>query len=337
LAVIAGIWLMRRRAAHDPPAYIADRSVTLWSSAAQVRRPLATLAYGEKVMVLRHSGDQVEVQAEDGAQGWVDTRLLMDSALWQRAAELLAHAREMPAQALGHTRTISNVHIHPGREAPRIFQFGRNVPVVVLERRVMDVTPSGAAEGPREAESVTPGEKKPDGGDWLLVLRADTEKPESAAASRPSTEPKVTKDAEPAIPVAGWVLSRFVELDPPPPIGDYTSSVGGRVVAWALLNTGPDANGNKPQYLVAGIRGGEGQPCDFTWIRVFTWGAQRRRYETAYVESQLCGHLPIRVRQTRAGPEFRFPDQTNAERTYQMTQTIVRRVGRLEGSRRKAK
>src|SRR5208283_2187719 len=45
----------------------------------------------------------------------------------------------------------------------------------------------------------------------------------------------------------------------------------------------------------AGSTGPDGQPCDFTLIRVYTWGAGRRRYETAYVESNLCGTLPILV------------------------------------------
>ncbi len=40
----------------------------------------------------------------------------------------------MPVQARGHTRTISNVRLTAGRDGPRIFQFGRNEPVVVLER-----------------------------------------------------------------------------------------------------------------------------------------------------------------------------------------------------------
>jgi hypothetical protein len=61
---------------------------------------------------------------------------------------------------------------------------------------------------------------------------------------------------------------------------------------------------------------------------VYTWGAARKRYETAYVESDLCGRLPIRVSHGAAGPEFRFADAGDgfAERTYVMQQTSVRRV-----------
>jgi hypothetical protein len=101
------------------------------------------------------------------------------------------------------------------------------------------------------------------------------------------------------------------------------------VVAWFELNRVLDGSGGEaPQYLVAGSRGGESQTCDFTMLRVYTWGAVRKRYETAYVESDLCGRLPIRVTGAPAGPEFRFAQagENAAERIYTMHQTVVRRV-----------
>jgi hypothetical protein len=129
--------------------------------------------------------------------------------------------------------------------------------------------------------------------------------------------------------VAGWVLARFIELDLPGPVKDYASSADLHVVAWFELNRVPDGSGGEaPQYLVAGSRGGEGQACDFTMLRVYTWGKVRKRYETAYVESDLCGRLPIRISNGEKGPEFHFPDvdEGGADRTYSMYQTTVRRV-----------
>ena len=130
-------------------------------------------------------------------------------------------------------------------------------------------------------------------------------------------------------PVAGWVLARFVELDLPGPVKDLASSADLHVVAWFELNRVPDGSGgDAPQYLVAGSHGGEGQVCDFTMLRVYTWGTARKRYETAYVESNLCGRLPIHVSSSAKGPEFRFPDvdEGGADRAYVMQQTAVRRV-----------
>src|SRR6266699_3856628 len=134
--------------------------------------------------------------------------------------------------------------------------------------------------------------------------------------------------------IAGWVLSRFVELNPPRPIGDYIGTAGRRVVAWAQLDTAPDPTGEKPQYVVAATRGGEGQPCDFTSIRVYTWGAQHKQYETSFAQNNLCGRLPVLVSQTPAGPEFRFTDDKNAERAYRFMGTVVHRIAPPGAGRR---
>jgi len=315
VALIAGVWWARRKPARNPEAYVADRSATLWNATAQVRRQVATLGYGEKVSILGRAGELTEVRAPDGTQGWIDSRLLMATALWSQEGQLLSDARSMPVQAKGHTRTISNVHIDPGRVSPRIFQFGRNVPVELLRRQLAAAPSSGSDEGHAGEEAARSGEEKSDLEDWSLVLYSP---PKQASPSA------VQADVGPAIPIAGWVLSRFVELDPPPPIGDYTAAAGRRVVGWMQLGTDP--TGEKPQYVVAAARSGEGQPCDFTSIRVYTWGAARMRYETSFVDNKVCGRLPVRVSQTPAGPEFRFTDDKNAEHAYRLMRTVVRRL-----------
>jgi hypothetical protein len=318
VAAIGGVWWLRRRPAHYPEAYVADRSATLWSATAQVRRQVGTLGYGEKVSILGRAGVLSEVRAADGTQGWVDNRLLMAPALWTQAAELINETRDMPVQGKGHTRTISNVHIDPGRDSPRIFQFGRNVPLAVLRRQVA-AAPSAAEEGRATEEPAPSGGERSDLEDWSLVLYSPV-KPGSVSSTA------LMPDVGPAIPIAGWVLSRFLDLDPPPPIEDYTAAAGRRVVGWVQLNTVPDAGGDKPQYVVAAARGGEGQPCDFSSIRVYTWGTARMRYETSFADNNVCGRLPVRVSQTPNGPEFQFNDEKNAEHAYRLIGTVVRRL-----------
>jgi hypothetical protein len=91
-------------------------------------------------------------------------------------------------------------------------------------------------------------------------------------------------------PLAGWVLSRFVELNLPETLRDNATSAGMRPVAWFVLNyAASDEAEGKPQYLMAGNHGasggpgGDAQSCDFNSLRVYTWGATRHRYETAFV------------------------------------------------------
>jgi len=322
-------WAQSRRPPEEyPMAYVVEGSAIVWNANAQVRQPVTTLHYGERVAILQRSGDRAEVRTDAGVRGWIETTMLMDADLWQQSAELLERVKTMPVQARGHTRTISNVRLTAGRDGARIFQFGRNEPVAVLER---SASPSPA----QDAAPASNARNAPKLEDWLLILRTPPPEAVSAAAQavpaagdEPSGLAAQASGAKPAVPVAGWVLARFIELDPPAPIPDYFSAAGIRVVAWAVLNTVPGEDGPQPQYLVVGARGGEGQPCDFTILRVYTWGAARSRYETAYVENDICGRLPIRTSSTQAGEEFRFadPSRDGAERAYRMRQTSVRRI-----------
>jgi hypothetical protein len=323
VALIAGVWWARRSPVHYPEAYVADRSAALWSATAQVRRQVATLGYGEKVSVLGRAADLTEVRSADGTHGWIDSRLLMAPALWTRVGQLLSDAGNMPVQARGHTRTVSNVHIEPGRDSARIFQFGRNVPVAVLQRQVADV-PASASDESRSGDEAPPGDEKSAEEDWALVMYSQAKTSGAASASGSAG---AQADTGRSVPIAGWVLSRFIELDPPAPIGDYTAAAGRRPVAWVQLNSVTDPSGEKPQYVVAAAKAGEGQPCDFTSLRVYTWGVERKQYETSFVDNNLCGRLPMRVTQTPTGPEFRFNDDKKVEHAYRLMQTVVRRIG----------
>jgi hypothetical protein len=329
--------------------YVADRVVILWNTLAQVRESVGEVHYGDRVEVVRVEGSAVQVRMPSGTIGWMrDSRQMMGSDLWAKSASLLESARTQPVQARGRTKTLSNVRVEPGRDAKRIFQFGRGTPVLILKRAVADAS-QGTEENPPGQKTSAAEEQKSKQEDWLLVLRA-IDSPAggdgiSSSGKGPAVLKRATSDlvsggpvlaqtgpaalSAPAGLVAGWVLARFVELDLPGPVKDLASSAGLHVVAWFELNRVPDGSGGEaPQYLVAGSRGGEGQACDFTMLRVYTWGTKRNRYETAYVESNLCGRLPILISSGAKGPGFQFPDvdQGGSERSYVMNQTTVRRV-----------
>src|SRR5579864_4123635 len=187
LVVMAGVWWARRKPPQTlPEAYVSDRSAILWNTTAQVRARVTDVKYGDRVSVLGHSGDQTQVRTNEGLEGWVDSQLLMPPELWHRASDLLARARSMPVQAVGHTRAQSNVHIDASRTATRVFQFGRNTRVVVLQRRVAAApapagaaapTPAPASSTPDAAAGAAPDDnaagaapEQPKQEDWLLVL-----------------------------------------------------------------------------------------------------------------------------------------------------------------------
>lgn len=332
VAVILAYWWVRPRPKSLPEAYVGERSTKVWSTTAQVRQTLAVLHYGDRVNVLARRGEWVHVRTAQGIEGWLGAGALMEPALWQRSAKLLEQSRGMIVQARGHTKVPTNVRLEPGRNTPRLYQLSRDTPVEVFARAVAEWAPS--AEEAAAAKEAGNEEQKSKREDWLLVR--------GRAASAPDLTGAGAADASKEnFPVVGWVLGRFLELDLPQAVSDYASSAALRVIAWFELNRVAGESGTVPQYLVAGAKGAEGQACDFTMLRVYTWSASRKRYETAYVEGNLCGKLPIRVARTPAGdPEFRFAEAGpgGEERTYMMRQTVVRRVRAAErpgGGRRR--
>lgn len=310
--LVIGVGVYMRTRHGRPPvevAYAGNRQVTLYSTTAQVRQPIAVANFGERLEVLQRFQDQVNVRTPQGVVGWVGERELLSADVWLRASDLESRAAGMPIEARGRTKVLTNLHLEPGRDTPRLRQLPKAVLLDFLLREPLPV-PVAHTPGADEDNAGEPAQERRE--DWWLVrAHADTGT------------------------LSGWILGRFAELDVPAPLPDYASSAGMRIVGWFELNRVTDATGaTHPQYLVVGAHGPEGQPCDFTQQRVYTWGAKRQRYETAFVESKICGRLPVNVAQLEAGqggPEvtFAFTDIGSGkpeERIYRMHQTVVRRV-----------
>jgi hypothetical protein len=319
-------WFFRPKHESIGEAYISERSVTLWSSAAQVREELGVLLYGDHVEVLAKRNDNVKVRTTAGLTGWVDARFLMEPDLWQRSAKLLEQTKPMTVQARGRTKVTTNLRVQPGRTEARLYQFNRGTPVEILGRAVAD----WAQVSDERDSAAEPAESKKE--DWFLVRGVAT-RPPGEGTVRNSAVMNTTQPGDQSIPIAGWVVGRFVSLDVPDPVREGTSAANVRPIAWFELNRVSDPEGEHPQYLVAGTHSAEGQPCDFTTLRVYTWNHKKSRYETAFIENDLCGALPIHVGKDAKGePEFRFHvmDAAKEERVYHLIQTVVRRV-REEG------
>src|ERR1700675_1416144 len=245
----------------------------------------------------------------------------MDSALWQRSTKLLKQVVPMPVQAHGRTKVATNLRVEPGRAQARLYQFGRGVAVEIVGRAVAD----WAQTSDEKESSNEPQDTKKE--DWYLIRGLATRPPGDSTAR--SAETTTTAPGDQTLPIAGWVIARFIELDLPDAVRDGAASANIRPIAWFELNRISDPAGDRTQYLVAAARGSEGQPCDFTTLRVYTWNLKKRGYETALIKNDFLGHLPIHVGKSAKGdPEFRFQemDGNKEERVYRLMQTIVRRI-----------
>jgi len=323
LALVAlAAWMLRPKRETQGEAFVSEKVAPLLSSIAQVREQIGMLHYGERVDVVGKRNDFVRVRTNSGTVGWVESRQLMEPALWQRSIKLLEQTRGMPVQARGRTKVSTNLRVQPGRTEPRLYQFARNVPVEIVGRAAADwVQVTDEKDNSNE-----PQETKKE--DWYLIRGVAT-RPPGEASARTAETTNTTQPGDQTAPIAGWVIARFVELDLPDPVREGASSANIRPLAWFELNRVSDPSGDKSQYLVAAARGPEGQVCDFTGLRVYTWYVKRSRYETAFIENNLCGQLPIRIGKGPKGePEFRFHvmDGNKEERVYHLIQTVVRRI-----------
>ena len=315
-------WMFRPRRESQGEAFVSEKVVPVLSGIAQVRQQVGVLHYGERVEVLSKRNEYMKVRTPAGAVGWVEAHQLMEPALWQRSIKLLEQVRNMPVQARGRTKVSTNLRVLPGRTEPRLYQFARNVPVEIVGRGVADWVQATDEKDSGNDEQETKKE------DWFLV-RGIAARPPGESSARVSVATTTTEPGDQTVPIAGWVIARFIEFDLPDPVREGASSANIRPVAWFELNRAPDPSGDKAQYLLAAARGPEGQPCDFTALRVYTWNAKRERYETAFIENNLCGQLPIRTgKGPKDVPEFRFPvmDGDKEERVYRLMQTVVRRI-----------
>lgn len=288
-------------------AYVGSQGATLWNSTAQIRSPIANLPYGQPVQVYQREADYVLVGTKAGVQGWVSSASLMDADIWRQIALLAATTKPMPVQAIGHTNARTNIHTRPGRQSPLIFQVPGNSSLVVLTHS--RVTPQTSPD-----ENLN-------------------------ASANPENYWLVRADVKGVGNISGWVLGHLVSLDLPEPLPGYQSSEAMTIVAWFEINRVIDtASGvSRPEYLVAGTRNLQNRPshepsCDFTVARVYTWSSKHQRYETAFLDSGLCGELPINVTPARV-PEgeaqFRFQNLSEdgvQNRVYDMKLTTVRRV-----------
>ena len=314
-------WIFRPKHESLGEAYVSERSVTLWSSVAQVREQLGVLLYGDHVEVLSRRNENVKVRTAAGLVGWVDGRYLMEPELWQRSNKLLKQAALVPVQGHGRTKVPTNLRVEPGRNEPRLYQFTRNAPVEIVGRATADWV---QVADEKDIGGEPAGTKKED---WFLV-RGTATRPPGEGVVRNSAITTTTQPGDQTIPIAGWVVARFVALDLPDQVREGAESAAMRVMGWYELNRVSDGEGEHAQYLVAGTHGPEGQPCDFTTLRVYTWNPRKTRYETAFIENNLCGAFPMRVgKDAKSEPEFRFRlMDKKEERVYRLIQTVVRRV-----------
>src|ERR1700681_4562255 len=92
IVVAVLVWKFRPKQRAESEAYVAEPTVNVWSTTAQVRQIAAEIHWGEKVEVVGHLDTFTKVRIAKGITGWVESRRLVDSATWQKEEQLVTKA-----------------------------------------------------------------------------------------------------------------------------------------------------------------------------------------------------------------------------------------------------
>jgi len=283
--------------------YVLPQTLDVMDTTAEVRSVIGHLKAGDRVHVIAQTTHWSELNLPAGQTGWVESKYLLEGAIYDRGVKLLDGLQRSAPQAAGHTSNGTNLHLEPARDSIVLAELPQNQPLDIYARRLVD--------RPVETEASASGKTTHPQEVWYLVK----------TNSR-----------------AGWVLGRFIDLDIPAGISLYAQGIN--MVAWRVLKTVRDGASDMPEYLVADRIGNE--TVDFNHIRVFTWWVKNHKYVTAYVQSGLDGYFPIEVKPAtdlnyyaQPSPYFRLrlidDDGQRYQEVYGLFDTIVRPVGRVEG------
>jgi len=279
------------------PAYISAPQAILRDRVAAIYNKVGTVKNAERVEIIDRDKRFALVRTASGMQGWMEQRYLVTQKVFDGFQALAQQQKDAVVQATAVTRNETNLHLEPGRDTDHLYQINQGAKLAILKRSL--------------SEKRLPGVKPPQDApkpmeDWWLV-----------------------RDPENHI---GWALGRMIDVDIPLEIAQYAE--GQRIIASFVLSEVQDGENKVPQYLVLLNENKDGQPTDYSQVKVFTWNVKRHRYETAYRE-RINGNLPVTVSHEDFEKEgnlptftLHIPDDTSniTERKYKLNNPIVRRV-----------
>jgi hypothetical protein len=180
---------LRRPAAETAPpevAYAIPPTLDVVDTPATLRRTIATVQNGDKLLVVGRTKHWAHVRLANGLEGWVPAEDLQDAEYFEKGLALFRQLAKQPVQAAGHTDTEVNLHLEPSRSAPELAKLSKDTHIDVYGRRIVarNPQPGQASNGVKDV--------------WYLVRTFNR---------------------------AGWMLGRFVDLDVPPGIAMYAQGI----------------------------------------------------------------------------------------------------------------
>lgn len=282
---------------HREYVYVMAKKTFLRDRVAAVSNRTADVENGDRLLVLDQGRRFFKVQTDQGAQGWINEKMVTTQDVFDQFAELTKQHEKDPVVATGVVRDDVYMHLTPGRETEHFRRLGEGEKLQLLQRATLPkpVSPGLRAVAPvvvkgKAVEAAAPPPPAMD--DWWLVRDSKGD--------------------------AGWIYSRLMDVDAPDTLLRY--SEGQRIVGAYILNKvyDPDApqdDKNIPEYVTVTSPYTSGLPYDFNQVRVFIWNVKKHRYETAYRDKNIEGYLPLKVTMA-SDPYGKGQESTTVAPTY---------------------
>ncbi len=296
-------------------AYVAPVSLVIRKELSPRSDVVATLKHGERLEVLQIRRRFVRVRTTQDVEGWTDNRQLMTTAQMDRLRKLIEVGAKLPSQGRGTVYETLNIHSEPNRSAPSFYQIPENGSVEVIGRRVAPRVPYKsevvAAPTPVVPKKSKKKKAEPEKAkvpplpmprppklreDWLELSRRDPlpDDPKTKGEVTPGPPPIKydewslvrTKDGK-----SGWVLARMISMAIPDAVAQYAE--GNRITSYFSLGDVKDEDGNPRNHWLWTTLSRSLQPYEFDGFRVFIFNTRRNRFETAYIERNVKGYLPV--------------------------------------------
>jgi hypothetical protein len=281
--------------------YVSSNAINLRDRLGATQYTVATLKQGERLEIIGHQHHWLHVRTTAKVEGWIEEKHMVTQEIFDRFGKVRQTAASLPSQGAAHTRREANLHLEPDRKSPAYYTLKEDESCEVVRRAYSERPPR-----PKQA----PGVKEYE--DWFLVRNG------TAAGDI---------QAQSASRFAGWGLAGNLDMAVPEEVMQYAE--GKRVVAWFVLDPGEGKDGKdaKPTILWA-TSSAMGLAQDFEGIRVFSWGARKKHYETSYIESNVRGYYPITTRKDPLGFSYTAENKqgVHVEYKFQLDGTRVRRV-----------
>lgn len=296
-------------------AYIGPATLQVRAELA-ARSPLvATVKHGERVEIIGRRRRFYEIRTASGAEGWVDGRQLLSPLSMEQLTNLARQVENAPGQGRATVFDTLNIHTEPNRQAPSFYQLtpGNYADVIAYLRaprvpfeapELIPAPPPPAKRQPRKKKEppvpppppASPPAVPPD---WLQL----SGNPEGLIRPKPvEAQPAPSAALEDWALVrdqqgrAGWALARSLFMAVPDDIAQYAERA--RISAYFAIGTIDNKGDPRKVWLWAALTPGV-TDRDFDSLRIFTYNTRRQRYETAFIERNLRGWLPLQMK--RAG------------------------------------